>query len=133
MIEYNVTVINGNDELIHVAHFSNDDGSRNHFMYGKTLKSTSELINCSMERRNKKKIHLNAVVSKSHSQRNAIKFNLVDLEFRSNDQTINNHLSYVLQDFHARLTHMGQSNYRCTNDYYAISNQSLTLESSLGE
>lgn len=129
IVEYNATVINGNDEFIHMAHFTNDRGSKGPFFVWRN----EDLENNKIHRLfDGEKIYLNADVTKSGS-RNAIKFNQIDLEFRSNNKTINDQLNDILQDFHVTLTHMGESNYRCNNEFYSIASRPLTLDFSFGE
>lgn len=128
IVEYNATVINGNDEFIHMTHFTNDRGSKGPFYVWKN----KDLGNMVHDLFSGQKIYLNADVLKS-GPRNAVKFNVIDLEIRSSNQTINDQLNDALQDFHVTLTHMGESNYRCNNQFYMISSRPLTLEFSFGE
>ncbi|XP_055309665.1 uncharacterized protein LOC129573302 [Sitodiplosis mosellana] len=126
--EYNTTVINENDMFIHVAHFNNERGSKGPFYVWKN-DEVRDKINQLFDGR---RVHLYADVTKSNP-RNAVKFNIIDLEFRAKNQNVTNQLAEILQEFHVTLTHMGESNYRCNDDFYTISSRPLTIEFSFGE
>lgn len=122
--QLNNSVINPNDMLIFNAFFDRyDNGS-----YGPFYVWKNDEVRDKIERLfDGEKVYLYADVSHS-DQRNVVKFNLIDLEFRSDNQTINNELTDALQSFHVSLTHMGQSNYRCDNDVYTIASRPLKIE-----
>lgn len=49
------------------------------------------------------------------------------MAFRSSYQTINDQLEKDLQSFHVSLTHMGESSYRCNDQFYTISSRPQTI------
>lgn len=74
-----------------------------------------------------KKIYLLADVMQT-GKLNAVKFNAIHVEFHSNNETINEQLEGILQSFHVFLTHMGESDYRCDDQFYTISSRMQTME-----
>lgn len=120
---YNSTVINGNDMFTHLAHFDNDHNSRGPFYVWKN----AEVRNKIEQLFDGEKIYFDADIMKSDT-RNAVKFNVIDLKFNSNNQTIDDQLNKVLQQFQVSLTHMGESDYGCNNVFYTISSDPLTIE-----
>ncbi len=54
------------------------------------------------------------------SQYNAMKYNTVDIAFRSSDQTVNDRLNNLLQAFDLKLVNTGVSATRCDNQFYQI-------------
>lgn len=125
--EFNATVINQNDESVHIAEFSNEPGSEPFYVW-----QNSEVCKQIQAVFNGSKVYLLADITKSNA-RNAIKFSTINLEFRSNYQTINDQLSKILQSFHVTLTHLGESHYRCNNKFYTISSRPLKIEFSFGK
>ncbi|XP_055306114.1 uncharacterized protein LOC129570500 [Sitodiplosis mosellana] len=124
---FNATVINSNDMSIHVAEFNNEPGSRGPFYAW----SNNEVHDQIEQLFNGTKIYLLADVERS-DKRNAIKFATIDIEFRSANQTVKGQLSEILESFHVSMTHMGESNYRCNNEFYTIPSRPLTIGFSFG-
>lgn len=126
--ELNSTVINRNDELIHIARFDRDNnGSRPFYIWpnGEVKDKISRLFDG-------EKIYLLADVKRGGSL-NAVKFSAVDLQFFASNRSANDQLHGILQNFRVALTHMGGSNYRCNQHFYTISSRPQTMEYSYGE
>lgn len=64
------------------------------------------------------KIELLADVKQASTQFNALRFNTIDLAFRSSNQSITDELMNFLGYFDVTANHTGQSAIRCNNDYY---------------
>lgn len=127
--QFNTTVINENDQDLHVAYFNNEPGSPGPFF----VWQNHQVRNKIEQLFDGKRIYLYADILYS-GEKNAIKFNVVDLVFRSNNQSINDtKLNEILKSFHVSLTHMGESNYRCDNEIYSISSRSLRLDFSFAD
>lgn len=120
---FNASVINSNDMSIHVAEFNNKPGSRGPFYAW----SNNEVHNQIEQLFSGKKIYLFADVTRS-DKRNAVKFSTIYIEFWSSNKTVNDQLSKIMEIFHISMTHMGESNYRCNNDFYTILSRPLTIE-----
>lgn len=123
----NATVINTNDISIHLGEFNNEPGSGGPFY----VWSNHEVRIQIEQLFSGKKIYLYADVSQS-DKRNAVKFSMINIKFSSSNQTTNVKLNKILESFHVSMTHMGESNYRCNNDFYTIPSRPLTIEFSLG-
>lgn len=122
MTEFNRTVINENDALIHNAHFDRDSvGNQPFYVWpNDEIRHQIEQLFAG------KKIYLLADVMRS-SRMNAVKFNIVGLEFRASNQSANDQLKQLREFFHVSLTHMGESNYRCDQQFYTISSRPRTI------
>ncbi|KAG4079571.1 hypothetical protein HA402_012655 [Bradysia odoriphaga] len=73
------------------------------------------------------KITLLADIKRSRRRYNAMKFNKIDLYFRSSDEDVTDRLNIALQRFEVQLTHNGVSSYRCNNNFYQIVTAPLSL------
>lgn len=128
MKELNTTVINEDDGRIHLAYFDRDSAGIQPF-YVWPNNEVKDKLN---ELFDGKKIYLTADVKRS-SKWNAIKFNVVDLQFHSSNQSISEELNRILQSFHVSLTHMGESDYRCNDQFYTINSRPQTIKYSFGK
>lgn len=126
--ELNGTVVNEDDSDIHIAHFNRDTAATRPFY----VWPNNEVNDKVLELFAGKKIYLVADVTRS-SHLNAVKFNIIDLQFRSSNQSINDQMNRILQSFHVSLTHMGESNYRCSNQFYTISTRPEKIEFSFSK
>jgi hypothetical protein len=61
-------------------------------------------------------------------KRNAVKFNTIEIHFKSANKTIQEEANAVLSYFHVRLTHHGNSYYRCGTNLYVIRGDTQTIE-----
>lgn len=116
--EFNTTVINENDASIHIADFDRSCDAPGPFYVWQNDVVRDKI----QELFAGKKVYLLADVVRSRKL-NAVKFNVINLAFRSSNQTINEQLEKALQSFHVSLTHMGESNYRCNDQFYTISSR----------
>lgn len=126
--ELNMTVINENDVSISSAYFDSDSRASGPFYVWKNDEVHEKIQQLFAG----KKVYLLADVTRS-CKLNAIKFNTIDLDFRSSNQVVNDQLQKVLQSFHVSLTHLGESNYRCNNQFYTISSRAQKIIYSFGE
>lgn len=76
------------------------------------------------------KITLLADVKQSENQFNAIKFNSIDLVFRTPVENLNDRLYYVLGSFMVKLNHTGTSAFRCNNKFYELTSDPMLIMSS---
>lgn len=113
--ELNGTVINKNDESMHTAHFDRNRGGPGPFY----LWPNDEVHNEIQQLFAGKKVYLLADVTQS-GKLNAVKFNVINVVFRTSNQTTNEQLEEILQSFHVSMTHMGESDYRCNEQFYTI-------------
>lgn len=126
--ELNTTVINENDVSISSAYFDSDSRASGPFYVWKNDEVRDKIQQLFAG----KKVYLLADVTRG-CKLNAIKFNTIDLDFHSSNQTLNDQLQKVLQSFHVSLTHLGESNYRCHNQFYTINSRAQTITYSFGE
>jgi hypothetical protein len=61
-------------------------------------------------------------------KRNAVKFNTIEIHFKSANKKIQEEANAVLSYFHVRLTHHGNSYYRCGTNFYVITGDNQTIE-----
>lgn len=76
------------------------------------------------------KVYLFADVRRN-SKQNAVKFNSVRIEFRTDHQTRQTKFENILQSFDVILTHMGDSHYRCDKQFYTITSSSQQISYSI--
>lgn len=124
----NTTVINKNDMSIYNAYFDSSDNANGPFYVWQNSDVREKVEQLFAGQ----KIYLLADVKKS-SKLNAVKFRSIGLGFRSSNSSMNDRLNEILQSFHLSLTHMGESNYRCDNQFYTIHSRPLIIDSSFGE
>lgn len=120
--EFNSTVINENDQSIHIEYFTRDPGSAGPFYVWKNSEVRAKIEQLFAG----KKIYLLADISDS-ARRNAVKFKVIDLIFRTENNTVNDELNEILQHFSASLLHMGESNYRCNDNIYTMDTRPLNI------
>ncbi|KAG4066487.1 hypothetical protein HA402_007123 [Bradysia odoriphaga] len=72
-------------------------------------------------------ITLVADVKTATKQHNALKFNKVDLVFRSSNQTVHNELGNVIREYLIFLRHSGQSAFRYNNHFYHVESAPLQM------
>lgn len=126
--EFNSSVINENDHFIRNTKFGDEIGEIAPFYIWRNAEVHDDIQRLF----DGKKIYLYADVFQG-ANRNAVKFSRIKLDFISKNQTINNQLHEILNKFHVKMTHMGESNYRCDNDVYVINSHSLDLSFSFAE
>lgn len=78
-----------------------------------------------------KKVELFADVRSAQYNRNAFKFNVVDLVFRAKNETANNLLKRQLLYFEVSLSHSGLSTTRCNNNFFQIPHEPLYVRASI--
>lgn len=120
--------LNESGSSIHTAYFDRDHGEIGPFY----VWPNDEVRDKIQQLFAGKKIYLLADVTQN-GKLNAIKFNIINVEFRSSNQTINDQLNEILQSFHVSLTHMGESNYRCDDQFYTISSRLQTIKYSFAK
>jgi len=59
--------------------------------------------------------------------KNAVKFNSVMLNFKSENSTVENEINRLLDHFAIEMIHSGESHYRCGSTYYVIGGEKLTF------
>lgn len=68
-----------------------------------------------------------ADITRSSPYRDAIKFNSIELGFKSSNQTIQEEIDEVLLNYGIEMTHLGISYYRYNNQYFPIASLSQTM------
>lgn len=121
--ELNKTVINHDDMSIYNAYFDRNGDANGPFHVWPKDKIRDKVGQLFAGQ----KIYLMADVAEN-TDFNAVKFRTITVDFRSDNQTTNDRLIEILQSFHVSLTHLGESNYRCDNEFYTIHSRPLTLE-----
>jgi hypothetical protein len=61
-------------------------------------------------------------------RQNAVKFNRIEINFKSVYKAIQGELDKLLLHFHVKLTHHGNSHYKCGNNFYVIRGDNQTIE-----
>lgn len=121
-IEYNLTSINGHDKDIIISDFNSDTARMGPF-YVWHQRDHSNTINDLLSG---KPVYLLANVEDKENL-NAVKFNKIGIQFKSNDLAIENRIRKILKHAEITLTHMGISYYRCGNDIYQIIHSNQTI------
>jgi hypothetical protein len=62
---------------------------------------------------------------------NAVKFNVIEIKFKAARTEIQRQLDKLLVTFHVKLTHHGNSHYKCGNSFYVIRGDNQTIEYSI--
>ncbi|XP_037051928.1 uncharacterized protein LOC119085609 [Bradysia coprophila] len=75
-----------------------------------------------------KEITLLSDIKLAKKQFNAIKFNTIDLVFRSSEQSVTDQLNDVLKSFNVRFKHPGRSLIRCNGNFYEMISDPMSLE-----
>lgn len=68
-----------------------------------------------------------ADITRSSSTKDAIKFNLIELGFKSSNQTIQAEINEALMNYAVEMTHLGNSYYRYNDQYYPIVSSSQSM------
>jgi hypothetical protein len=123
LTEYKTSIIKGVHSQIHNAEFSSDYKSGNPFYVwdNNRYKSTIPDLLAGKEVVVKANI-LNGV------RKNAVKFNRIAISFKSVYKGIQEELDKLLVHFHVKLTHHGNSHYKCGNNFYVIRGDNQTIE-----
>lgn len=115
--ELNETVVNQNDPYIGTGHFNGDNKALEPFYAWKGSDYSQTIRDLFAG----KKVHLRADITKGLHY-NAIKFSRIGLQFRHKDADLQGNLTGVLDHFWVHMTHMGNSYYRCNNQFFISSN-----------
>jgi hypothetical protein len=126
LTEYKTSIIKGFHSDIHKAEFSSyyKSGQPFYVWDNKRYKSTIQDLLTGKEVIVKADI-LNGV------KKNAVKFNRIEINFKSVDRRIQEELNKLLVHFHVKMTHHGNSHYKCGNNFYVISGDNQTIEYSI--
>ncbi|GFT70513.1 uncharacterized protein NPIL_152991 [Nephila pilipes] len=115
-----------NDEYKHTGEFSNRFISSKPFYVWRNEQYKSEISKLLSGQ----EIALKADVRHSDPNKDAIKFSSVDINFKSENKTIQNQINNTLLGFDIRITHMGNSYYRYVDKIYLITSQNVTISHS---
>jgi hypothetical protein len=123
LTEYKTSIIKGVHSHIHKAEFSSDYKSGQPFYVwdNKRYKGTILDLLAGKEVVVKADI-LNGV------RKNAVKFNRIKINFKSVYRGIQEELDKLLVHFHVKMTHHGNSHYKCGNNFYVIRGDKQTIE-----
>ncbi|KAF8789790.1 hypothetical protein HNY73_007703 [Argiope bruennichi] len=117
------TSVKKTDKYIHTGEFSSRYFSSEPFYVWKNdeYKDTiSKLLSG-------QKIVLRADVKKSAPDKDAIKFSVIDLHFKTNNKTLQSQMDNLLIGFDVMATHLGNSYYRYADKIYIITSDSQTI------
>ena len=121
------TSIQKSDEYIHNGEFNSKYESTSPFYVWKNEKN-NEMI---FKLLSGDEVLLKANVLDSPIGKNGIKFNLIELNFKVNDENLQIELNKKLNLFLMNAIHLGNSYYRCNKKIYSITSPSQTIEYSL--
>ena len=120
--EYNQTIIKGHDTNLIIKEFNSDAISSQPFYVWRNKQFKNAISNLLSG----VKIQLCADVRDS-SNKNAVKFNLVEMRFISDDKTIENEIKDHLKNYEVELTHHGNSHYKFNHKFFVIPGDSQTI------
>ncbi|GBN27198.1 hypothetical protein AVEN_46586-1 [Araneus ventricosus] len=117
------TSVKKTDKYIHTGEFSSRYVSTEPFYVWKNdeYKDTISKLLSGQE------VVLRADVKKSAPDKDAIKFSVMDLYFKSNNITLQSEINYVIKGFDIMATHLGNSYYRYADKIYIITSDSQTI------
>ncbi|GFT48415.1 uncharacterized protein NPIL_178081 [Nephila pilipes] len=117
------TSINKTDEYIQNGEFSSRYVSTDPFFVWENEKYGSVISNLLSGR----EVVMKADVIKSAPDKDAIKFSLIELGFKSKNKTLQTELNYVLKEYDIKATHLGSSYYRFADKIFLIPSESQTI------
>ncbi|CAG8783250.1 1655_t:CDS:1, partial [Racocetra fulgida] len=121
--KYNAT-INKKDQFLMDGEFNGeDDFSRPFFVWEnkKYHQEISELLKG-------EEITIKADVEESDRNKSAIKFNKINIRFKSIDEAMQNEIDSMIKGFDVTMTHLGNSYYRYGDEFHVIrSDQQVTI------
>jgi len=126
--DYKHSIVNNHDEYIHEERFQSGDSTEPfHTWNSAEIKESLENMFSGW------KVTVFADVTRSHPWKNAIKFNVIGLNFVIVGQeggVEQSSLNQILKSFKLRLTHLGNSYYRYNGEYFLIRSSKQTILSS---
>lgn len=126
LTEYKTSIIKGIHSHIHKAEFSNDYKSGQPFYVWDNRRYKCTILDLLAGKEVVVKADiLNGV------RKNAVKFNRIEINFKSVNGGIQEELHKLLLNFHVKMTHHGNSHYKCGNNFYVIRGDNQTIEYSM--
>jgi hypothetical protein len=123
LTEYKTSIIKGIHSDTHNAQFSSDYQSGQPFYVWDNNRYRRTILDLLAG----KEIVVKADILRGVSK-NAVKFNRIEIKFKSVYKGIQEELDKLLVNFHVKLTHHGNSHYKCGNNFYVIRGDNQTIE-----
>jgi hypothetical protein len=123
LTEYKTTIMRGVHSHIHNAEFSSDYKSGQPFYVWDNKRHKNTILDLLAGKEVVVKADILYGVRK-----NAVKFNRIEINFKSVYKGIQDELDKLLFHFHVKLTHHGNSHYKCGNNFYVIRGDNQTIE-----
>lgn len=123
--DLNASIVNKDDAIINTGYFNGDNEALDPFYvwkYNEFKQDISDLLSG-------KQVYLKADVTRSFKW-NAVKFSEIGVEFKltnTSDRHLQNDLKAALNRFHINMTHLGNSYYRCNNQFYVSTSPSQVI------
>ena len=118
------TSVQKSDQYIHKGEFSSKYRSTKPFFVWKNG-AHNQLISALLSG---EEVLAKADILDSPKGKSGIKFNLVELNLKAKNETMQNEINDKLVLFHISLTHLGNSYYECDKKVYSIASPSQTIE-----
>jgi hypothetical protein len=126
LTEYKTSIMGGVHSHIHRAHFSSAYKSAKPFYVWDNKKYKLAIMDLLAG----KEVVLKADILNG-VKNNAVKFNVIEINFKAARTEIQHQLDKLLVTFHVKLTHHGNSHYKCGNSFYVIRGDNQTIEYSM--
>jgi hypothetical protein len=123
LTEYKTSVIRGVHSFIHIAQFGNGFKSAKPFYVWYNKRYRCAIMNLLAG----KEVVLKADILYGVKE-NAVKFNVIEINFKTEYRGVQDELDRLLINFHVKLTHHGNSHYKCGNKFYIIMGDKQTIE-----
>jgi len=118
------TAVQGHDEYIHSGVFNGHHVSSHPFYIWKN-EQHKDLISKLLSGQ---PIVVKADITASAPDKDAVKFNLIEINLKSANATRQQELNNTLKGFKVKATHLGNSYYRYDDQFYVISNPSQVIK-----
>jgi hypothetical protein len=123
LTEYKTSIIKGIHSYIHKAEFSSYYKSSQPFYVWDNKRYKFTILNLLA---GKEVVVLADILN--GVKKNAVKFNTIEINFKSVYKSIQEELEKRLARFHVKLTHHGNSHYKCWSKFYIIRGDNQTIE-----
>lgn len=119
LIEYKIAIQN-QDEYIHRGHFYSNYTSTEPFFVWSNQELVSRLLSG-------EEVTARSNIIQSPKDKDAIKFNLIEINFKTKNESMQQEINQILKGFKISAIHMGNSYYRSQNKIFTIISPSQKL------
>jgi len=123
IVEYKTSIQN-QDEYIHRGEFYSNYTSTGPFFVWPNEKDANLIFNLLSG----KEVTTIANILASATDKDAIKFNLIEVNFKAKNKTIQSEIDNKLKGFKFSATHLGNSYFRCANQIFKMGSPSQNIE-----